>query len=100
MTNFQIAIGDRAIFQPYHWITIPPGFTLEFEDWMGTTFGMPGVKWYATSSGKKIRSNRGAGNLGGWETKPYWMYFHFFADADAIIFKMRWYESILFTTTE
>ena len=94
MMTFRVRIGDSRIFASSFWLTLPPEFNNEFEQWMEESIGSDYSTFYEY---KNVRTSdrRGAGNRGGWERKPVIMNFYFYKDAGGILFKMKWYDSIL-----
>jgi len=94
MITFRVRIGDSRIFSSSFWLTIPPEFNEEFQQWMEESIGSD---YRTINEYKNVRTSdrRGAGNRGGWERKPIIMNFDFHNDAAAILFKMKWHDSIL-----
>lgn len=94
MITFRVRIGDSRIFSSSYWLTMPPEFNTEFQQWMEESIGSD---FSTINEYKNVRTSdrRGAGNRGGWERKPVIMNFDFHKDEAAILFKMKWHDSIL-----
>lgn len=98
--SFRYHAGIRGIFRQHVFFTMLPELTDEFSEWMEKYFGPYqrfresgsywSERWYMDIEYQRVRSNRGAGNRGGWEPKPKYVSFVFASDADAILFKMQW----------